>query len=160
MQLNNRFELAKELDKKASENIKRISKEVSALKPMGTMSDLGLVMGGRPKCGEMVTIPGLGFTVVFAKARVPSKRQISEWENMATKSQGYRAQAALFSAGIIVEENRTIGNKHAMKMAQGLRSQGFTSKEEDAYIEKLETFWKENPTADSGIVEAGKIRPL
>lgn len=146
--------LRQEADQKAAQ----IRIEISNYCPLGRMSELAEVMGIQPKRGVTRATP-VG-TIVFRKDNVPSPDTLQHWFDLDKEVQELRkeeAQLGWFACKI----NTTIGNQRYMERGRELDRMGLLEPDEKAFLQQLERFWSQHPTARSGVVKPdGTIEPI
>ena len=158
--MKHRYELASQASAHGDQCTQQIRQELQQLRPIGAMTELGAVLGMRPHRGVLRNVPGYSTPLIFAKARQPHASDLERWQQLQDESEACYREAAELAWGIVIDDNRTIGNRRALEHAQRLQARGLTTPEEDSFILRLRAFWAEHPQATTGIVSNGKIEPL
>lgn len=143
-----------EADKRAEQ----LRREIANYCPLGRMSDVAEVMGIQPRRGIARATP-IG-TIVFRKDNAPSPDELQHWHNLDTEvTETRKAEAGL--GWFACDVNTTIGNKFYMERGKELDNKSLLEPDEKAFLNQLEKFWKEHPTARSGVVNPdGSIKPF
>jgi len=153
-----RHALQARLSQEANQKSSQIRAEIANYCPLGRMSDVAEVMGIKPKRGVAKTTP-LG-TVVFRKDNVPTLDTVQHWYNLKKETEEIRKEEAglgWFACAV----NTTIGNKLYMLRGKELDKKDLLEPDEKAFLDQLEKFWEQYPTARSGVVNPdGSIKPI
>lgn len=145
--------LRQEADQKAGQ----IRVEIGEYCPLGKMSDLALVMGIKPKRGVTRATP-LG-TIIFRTDNVPPLDTVQRWFDMDKEVKEMRKREAELG-WFVCDVGTTIGNRHYMERGEELDRMGLLEPEEKAFLQQLQKFWGQHPSAKSGVVkEDGSIEP-
>lgn len=136
----------------------QIRTEIGEYCPLGRMSDVAEVMGIQPKRGIAKTTP-LG-TIVFRKDNVPNPNTLQNWQNLNKEAEEINQREVSLS-WFACDVNTTVGNKLYMLRGKQLDKQGLLEPDEKAFLQQLERFWSQHPTAPSGVVKPdGTIEPI
>lgn len=137
------------LRKQRSELMRRIETEIGALRPIGRLSEWGEYFGYSGKRGVARYTP-LG-TFIFAKSRRPTDEQLRQWEAWyAETEQLSKRESFIKVASIISGPGQTVGGVKDLDL---LNAEGLLSESEQAYLERLREFWRDNPDAWAGVVQ-------
>ena len=152
-----RVKLQTELNKISNSFRSQAASKTRELNPFGRQSEMGVVLGiAAPKGKTIRSIHGIDY--IFKEKDTPTKEQIYEIEDLYKNAEEYTKKAIEYGFGII-GPNRTIGNKKVLENGLKLKKQGLLDKDEIAFVDKLEKFWKAHPNAESGtVISDGSIR--
>ena len=148
----------RKLREEASLITHEIKKEIGSYCPIGRMSEMGIILGLKPKKGEVRSTPA--GDIVFAKARTPSKETISEWKKKDEEAGKLLEKEARMVNFFICAPNTTIGNQRVLEIGDWLKNQNLLEPDEQEYLQKLKQFWISHSDADSGTIKPdGTIEP-
>jgi len=136
----------------------RIKTEITEYCPLGRMSEVAEVMNIQPKEGIAEATP-LG-TIVFKKSNVPNLDKLQHWYDLNKEAEELnKIEASL--GWFACSENTTVGNKLYMLKGKELDKKDLLEPDEKVFLNQLEKFWNQNPTAHSGVVKPdGSIEPI
>jgi hypothetical protein len=153
-----RHKRIKTLQEESDRLSSQILSDIRSYKPIGRASELGEILGVKPKKGVAISTP-MG-TMVFAKQRAPPSSVVESWYKKYQKSEKIQEEIPTYSFGVI-GHGATIGNISVLKKGERLKKMGLLDKDEQKFLSELRKFWQKHPSANTGVVGAGgKIEPF
>lgn len=144
----------KEKRKKIGEGLKALADGIdrsvyTAIKdfrPLGIMSEIGMLMGAQPRKGVRIDTPFGAY--VFDNKRVPSKEMVDSWYAQHKEADTINTLAVEYAFGLEAIPNTVTGNFRVVEHARRLRAQGLLTPEEEKVLGALERYWEAHPELD------------
>ncbi len=144
----------KEKRKKIGEELKALADGIDRnvytairdFRPLGIMSEIGMLMGAQPRKGVRVDTPFGAY--VFDDKRVPSKEMVDSWYAQHKEAETIHTLAVEYAFGLEAHPNTVTGNFRVVEHARRLRALWMLSLEEEQILNALEKYWQEHPELD------------